>query len=309
MRPLGFGEIVDGAVQLFRRDFGLYYLIVLVCALPAYVLSVLWNPNELLEGMEAMEAASDPTVAMEQLGWMVGQMGYLLFVSLVGTIFSWFGSLSVAVAMADRIEGLPSSLGKAYRGGLGNLPSAAGATVLAGLIFLALQTGVVFLTVFVSIGIGFVTSSEWLVVAGFYFMAAISLLVMIFWLGATFGILPAVVIEGRSATGALRRSFSLCRGAWLRVIGIMTVAFIVYSAPTFAITAIALWFQFFQSAGEIGTISPVGQWVSNTLTLVVGPLTTPFLVGCTMTLFHDRRVRSEGYDLERRAHEIGTEGS
>ena len=34
MRPLGFGEIVDGALQLYRRDFGLYYLIALVGAFP-----------------------------------------------------------------------------------------------------------------------------------------------------------------------------------------------------------------------------------------------------------------------------------
>ena len=84
----------------------------------------------------------------------------------------------------------------------------------------------------------------------------------------------------------------------------MVVAMIVYSAPPMAIQTLAGSWDLFLSPGEVATISPTRQWILNTADLVIGPLTVPFMVGCVMVLFHDRRVRSEGYDLERLADEM-----
>ena len=308
MRPLGFGEIVDGAVQLYRRDFGLYYLIVLVCSLPAYALTVVWNPNELLESAEALDSAADPALAMEQFATMMGQAGFLLLVSLISLAFSFFASVALAVAMHARIEGRPSSLGTAYRGAFPHLASAAGASIVAFLIFLVVFVVVWLLSLVILAGFalgGLADGSLWLAVVGFGIMVVALLLVVFFWRAATFGILPAVVVEGRSAMDALGRSLSLCRGAWLRVIGIMVVATIVSWAPTAAVTFFTGTWELFLSSGEVATISPTRQWVLNTASLVLTPLAMPFLLGCIMVLFHDRRVRSEGYDLERLADEMG----
>ena len=123
-------------------------------------------------------------------------------------------------------------------------------------------------------------------------------LVAAFALGATFGILPAVIVEGRGAMSALGRSISLCRGGWLRVIGIMVVAMIINIAPSLGTAALFGLGDLFVSPDAAGEISSTQQWLMNTIDLVVGPLTTPFLVGCIMVLFHDRRVRSEAFDLE-----------
>ena len=305
MRPLGFTEIVDGAVQLYRRDFGLYYLIVLVCTLPSYALTVLWNPTELLESAEAFDSAADPTVALGQMTDLLGQMGFLFLISLVGLAFSFFASVSLTVAMADRIEERPSSLGAAYRGALPHLVSSLGATILAFLIFLVVAVVVWIATVFLAAGIAVATDNPWFAVLGFGIMVVAMLFVTCSWLAMTFGIYPAVVIEGRSAMNALARSFSLCRGGWLRVIGIMVVAQIVSWAPNVAIAMLTGPWDLFLSPGDVGTISPSRQWLLNTAGLVVGPLTLPFLIGCIMMLFHDRRVRSEAYDLQRLADDMG----
>ena len=309
MRPLGFGEIVDGAVQLYRRDFGLYYLIVLVSSLPSYVLTVLWNPAELLESAEALDSAADPTVALEQMGDLVGQMGFLFLISLVSLAFSFFASLSLTVAMHARIEERPSSLGAAYRGALPHLVSAAGASIVAFLIFLVVFVVVWVAMMFSFVGISVATGNPWLAVLAFGIMVVALLMVTSLWMGATFGVFPAVVIEGRSAMDALGRSFSLCRGGWLRVIGIMVVATIVSWAPTVAVATFTGTWDLFLSPGEVGTISPTRQWVLNTAGLIVGPLTMPFLLGCIMMLFHDRRVRSEGYDLETLADALGADAT
>lgn len=304
MRPLGFGEILDGAIQLYRRDFGLYYLIALVCALPDYILLVLWNPTELLEGMQALDSTDDPTAGLEIIGSMFGQLGYLFLISIVALVFTWFAGLSLTVAMANRIEERPASLGAAFAGALRRVTSAAGASILALLIYLVAQTVTVVLSAFVFTGFG-ITGSPWLLLTGFIIVLIMNLVLIAFWYGATFAIFPAVVVEGLPAMEALGRSFSLCRGGWLRVIGIMVVAMIVAYAPVTAISALGGFWEVFQSPGELATISPVRQWVTNTLDLVVGPLTTPFMVGCVMMLFHDRRVRREAYDLETLADEMG----
>ena len=305
MRPLGFSEVLDGAMQLFRRDFGLYYLIVLVCSLPYYVLSVVWNPAELLEGVEALESADDPTIVLGQFDVILGQLGYVIGISLVALAFSFFAKLSLTVAMADRIEERPSSLGAAFKGALPRLPRAAGATIVAFLIFLFIFFVVWIATLVLAAGITVATNSPWLGVIGFAIMAAMLLLVFFFWQAVTFGILPAVVIEGRTAMDALARSLSLCKGGWLRVIGIMVVASIVSWAPGMAITSLTGTWELFTSPADAATISATRQWLLNTANLVVTPLVAPFAMGCIMMLFHDRRVRTEAYDLEHMADEMG----
>ncbi len=309
MRPLGFGEILDGAIQLYRRDFGFYYLIALVCALPDYILLVLWNPTELLQGMEALDSTGDPTAGLELFGAMLGQLGYLFLVSIMALVFSWFAGLALTVAMADRIEERPTSFGAAYAGALRKVVSAAGASILALLIYLVVQAFVVILSVFTIAGFALVPGVPWLAVVGLILVLIMNLVLIAFWYAATFAIFPAVVVEGLPAMEALSRSFSLCRGGWLRVIGIMVVAMIVAYVPVAAITALGGYWEMFQTPGEVATISSARQWVMNTMDLVVGPVTLPFMIGCVMMLFHDRRVRKEAYDLETLAGEMEASAS
>ena len=290
LRPLGFGEVVDGAVQLYRRDFGLYYLIALLGAFPGYIIT-------LVSGAGLVSLAIDETA---DLAVFLGDMGYVLAVLAIGAVMSWVGMLAVAVAMAERIEERRVSAGRAYRGALSHLPVAAGATILAFLVFLV---ATFFISVVVVIPASVLNQSTSFLLA----LTSVLLVflaigcVVIFWLAATFAIFPAVVIEGRGVTGAIGRSLQLCRGGWLRVIGIMVVAMIINLAPSYAITALFGMQELFTSPEAVGTIDSGRQWLLNTANLLVGPLTTPFMVAAIMILFHDRRVRTEAYDLEARA--------
>ena len=287
MRPLGFGEIVDGALQLYRRDFGLYYLIALVGTFPGYLLLVLSGVDS---AAIAQTSDTDPMAAFSAMGpfWLV---------TIAAAALGWIGMVAVTAAMAERIGERPASLGRSYRDAFRRLPSAAGATFVALLIF-TIVTMVVFvgasLILFAFVDTG---STALAILAGVGVLTFIAL-VAAFALGATFGILPAVVVERRRAMSALGRSLSLCRGAWLRVIGIMVVAMIINIAPSIGTAALFGMGDLFVSPDALGEISSTQQWLINTIDLVIGPLTTPFLVGCIMVLFHDRRVRSEGFDLQ-----------
>ena len=78
----------------------------------------------------------------------------------------------------------------------------------------------------------------------------------------------------------------------------MVVAMIINLAPTVAITVLFGMQDMFTSPEALGTVDAETQWLMNTANLLIGPLTAPFMVGSIMMLFHDRRVRSEAYDLE-----------
>ena len=297
LRPLEFGEIVDGAVQLYRRDFGLYYLIALAGAAPGYLINLFAGPDisSLEQRLDASNAAA-----------VFGDLAYMLMVLLITAAIAWVGMVAVAAAMAERIEERQTSLGRAYRDAMRHLPRAAGASILALLVFTA-----VFFVVLIGVSIlaipfarsdSFVLSVAGITVAG---MAIVT--VFLAWLAATFAILPAVIIEGRPTVAALRRSLSLCNGGWLRVIGIMTVAMIINIAPGLGVSALFGAGDMFASPEALGTIDSERQWMLNTADLVIGPLTVPFMVGSIMMLFHDRRVRKEAYDLERTADAIGSD--
>ena len=294
LRPLGFGEIVDGAVQLYRRDFGLYYLIVLIAAVPGYVIRLLFEPN-----LSDLAGNGTPDFAA-----FFAEMGSVMIVNLAAVAFAWIGTVALAVAMADRIEDRQTSVGSAYRGSMGHLPSATGATLVAMVAFFV--AGIV--VFFVSALATFPLTRSGNTLLGFIGFAVLLLPLMavgLAWLAATFGILPAVIIEGRPAMAALQRSFSLCNGGWLRVMGIMIVAMIINMAPSFAITALFGLDNLFTSPEQLETIDSNQQWLLNTANLLIAPLTTPFMVGSIMILFHDRRVRKEAYDLETAAGTMG----
>lgn len=283
LRPLGFGEIVDGALQLYRRDFGLYYLIALLAAVPGYILM-------LVTGADAAMLAADPVADAA----LLAEAGLVL---LLTAVIAWVGTVAVAVAMAERIEERSVSVARSYRETLRHLPSAAGATLLAFVLF-GFVAGV-FALGGVAVMLSLAASGNVaLTLFGTLGVFAVGAAITLFWLAATFAILPAVVIERRGVIGALQRSLSLCRGGWLRVIGIMIVASIINLAPTVAITVLFGMQDLFTSPEALGTVDAESQWLLNTANLLIAPLTAPFMVGSIMMLFHDRRVRSEAYDLE-----------
>jgi len=287
MRPLGFGEIVDGALQLYRRDFGLYYLIALVGAFPGYVLLIVSGVDT---AALAQTGETDPLAAL-------AEMGVFWAVLLVAIAIAWVGTVAVAAAMADRIGQRPTSLGSAYKVAFRRLPSAAGATFVAVVISSILLTAVFLASGLVLFAFVQAGSPVLAILAGLGVLMVVAMVAAVA-LGATFGILPAVIIEGRRAMNALWRSISLCRGAWLRVTGIMVVAMIINIAPSIGTMALFGMGDLFVSPDALGEISSTRQWLMNTIDLVIGPLTTPFMVGSMMVLFHDRRVRSEAFDLE-----------
>ena len=107
---------------------------------------------------------------------------------------------------------------------------------------------------------------------------------------------PIVMIEKVGPVEAMRRSWRLAskRAAW--VIWITLLVLVVESAVEFGLTV----YSTSVVAGLFGT--GAGETVGLVLAAVFGALVTvlvqPYVVGASVLLYLDQRVRSEGLDLE-----------
>ena len=293
-RPLGFGEILDGAIQFYRRDFGLYFLIALVGALPGYVmLLVLGTPST------GIDATGNPDF---------GGVGFDSLIVLTAAAISWVGTLAVAVAMRARLRDAPASFESAYRAVLRPFPSAAGGYLLA--LLLSAVLGFILMIGVIIFAIPLASAGPIVALIVLVPMGALAaLLLSVVWFSSTFAILPAVLIEGRHAAAALSRSFQLARGARLRVVGIMLVVFIIQTAPSFGMFAFSGGFEMFTSPETAGTVGRGMMSVQSTIDLLIGALTGPFGVATVFFLHHDRTARLEASDLETAAAAMTVDGT
>lgn len=107
---------------------------------------------------------------------------------------------------------------------------------------------------------------------------------------------PAVVLEpGRSATGALGRSWVLTRGSRWRMFGLLLTLLILLYIPLVAVLAIVAVVLPTPVAAGSGT---AGGLIGVAFAGVIQTLIYP-LFYCVLTVaYYDLRVRKEGFDLE-----------
>ena len=115
-------------------------------------------------------------------------------------------------------------------------------------------------------------------------------------------VMPAIIVEGHRARGALSRAAQLLSGSKWRVLGHV----IVYS-----LTVLGLWFVlsipliFMGLASGADTQSFARTAVGVVMNGAVSILITPITLIATTLLYYDLRVRKEEYDLNRLSQEMG----
>ncbi len=288
LRPYSFGEILDGAFALYRR----HLLVVVLTGL------VLVTPLSLVTGFASvgMSTAAQPDGSFSAAGM---SSLLLLGVALLGLVVAW-GALTRQFSQA--VTGGEVSFGDGVGTGLRSFLPLVGAGVVA---WFALAAGVIVLAIglMLVLGAAFAAAGSAIsvgvggTVAGLVGGIATALLMLAF--GAMFfAIIPAVVVERCGPFAALRRSWALARGAPFRVIGIVIVAALITTLPAIGIAALVgvgtgMWDP--AAAAGLSTWQLVLQQL---LSGVTAAFTTPYLVAALVLLYYDRRVRTDGYDLE-----------
>jgi hypothetical protein len=278
LRPLGFGEILDGAFTLFRRHFPVMFSLVLAAYLPLSVAMVLMR----------LQARTEPSFGTAVPMMVLSVMGLLLMVVVWGAL-TWQAS--------QAYTGGDVSVGAAARRGLRAFLPLVGAGILAYLVLV-----VVLFALAIPVGVLSVIVA---LVGGKYAPMLIGGVAAVLMVGgmlaassALFAVVPAVVVERRGPIAALSRSYRLSVGARLRVLGIMLVGWVITMLPAVGVMAVTGgWRRMLDP--RLPDTAPAAVVAAEQLFQLVGSaFTTPFLVAALVLLYYDRRVRSEGLDLE-----------
>lgn len=293
-RPLGFGEILDGAFTLYRRNLLTFLVTSLV---PTVAMAAMFY----VFGGAYFEAvlSGDPTALMSAMGtFFLGMfLGGLAYVVL-------WAALTREASQA--YLGQPTSVGDGMSTGLRKLVP----VVLAGIVIGFAMMVVIFAVAMVVGVIGAVAGST-----GSTAVTVIVGLITFVGMGAAylmaiamlFAVLPAIVIEDKGPIQAIARSFDLARGALGRIVGLMLVTILITYLPVMAVLLVTGGFANF---ADPEAMPSTGQFMTQQLLgLGVGVLTTPFMVAVIVLLYFDRRVRTEALDVQMAADRLAVAGS
>ncbi|MDX8031599.1 hypothetical protein SK803_15340 [Lentzea sp. BCCO 10_0856] len=273
LRPLAVGEIVDGAITTMRRYPKLLIGAAAVVAAITQIVGLLVQ-LPFLDDLTAVVTLDPNTVTQEQavnqftdaiVGFLTGTLLSVLL-ALIGTVFL---SGFITVIVGHAVLGKPVTFAQAWEEFKPRLLPLLGATLLAALV--------------IAVGLLFC------IVPGIYLWVLFAL------------VTPALVLERCGVGAAFGRSKTLVNGAWWRTFGILLLTVVIgwviswiISLPFGLLGAASTGFSDDPTAAlSIGSLvlSTIGGIIASTITL-------PFSSAVTVLVYVDRRMRSEGMDIE-----------
>ncbi|GAA0281609.1 glycerophosphoryl diester phosphodiesterase membrane domain-containing protein [Streptomyces polychromogenes] len=298
LRPLGLGEILDGAVGTLTGHWrSVLSISLVVAALSQIALLVVQRLTMDSLPLPSTEPAT-PREAIRALGDTGLLYGFQYYVEVLGLILV---TSLLAPVFSRAVLGRPSTLGdtlKAVR------PLAPRMLALTGLLLLgALAAGLLPTLP------GFLLGSPAL--------AALGLpvgIVLLAWFYVTFALAPpALMLERGTPAAALKRSAKLVKGSWWRIFGISMLTwvmrFILSGIIVLPFAAAAMIF-----GGGLTAVLDGSAGLSWPFLIITGigavagaTVTIPMQTGVTTLLYIDQRIRREALDLEL-ARAAGVEG-
>ena len=293
LRPLSIGELFDRAFVLYRRHFWLFvgltavpgvFALALTLAQAGFQAAVMPPPGA------APDAVPNPENVAAAVGFFVTMLGSMIIYWVVYMIA--FGATTFAVSeiyVGREVAILPV---------LGRMRGRIAALILL-LIWIGIRLAAVafggFVLVVLSIGTGSVTSPVLGGLLALLFGAATAGVLLFMTLRYGLAV-PALIVEGLSPHGAVRRSIALTEGRLGRVALLVLCATLI----TYA-TVVLFQGPFLAAAMVTGLETSVGFWLNvvGAVTGTIGTtLTTPFMIIGLALIYYDARIREEGFDVE-----------
>lgn len=282
LTPMGVGEMLDAAVNLYRLHWRTLMAIVAFVIVP-----VTFVQEALQAGVTGTTVGFGPptTVSQRTLDAYFAIAGLFALVQFL--IVRPFLTAAIVRAVAAAYEGEASEVGPAYAFALRKLGSILWVLVLTTLALIGILVAALgFSALFAAI-------HAWpLAIPAFLGAVVLIVVVYVRW---QFG--PAVVVvEGGRGRAALRRSWGLTSRAFWKVLGTELLAGLLVSIastvlaviPTLLSGALGYWGWVVRAAG--GAAASV--------------VTTPFATIVLVLLYFDQRIRKEGLDLSIMAQEL-----
>jgi hypothetical protein len=286
LRPLGVGELLDGAFAAIRRyprpTLGLAACVMLIVTVVQ--VAVEWY---LLSGIQPPSAGARLSDATDYLS-RVGTVSVVsLLVSALATLL--LTGMVIAV-IGEAVLGRPVSASDAWQRLRPLFWRLIGVSFLTFLIWIAAALPGIVLAI-----VGGVGGSTALVVVGF-----ILAIIGVIYVWPLFSLAPAaLVLERQPVTRALGRSRELVRHSWWRMFGILLLAAVIAGIVNGIISL-----PFGLAGGGLTSIGGRTSGVHFTQLaisgiggLVASTVSRPFTAGVAALLYIDRRMRAEALDL------------
>lgn len=300
LRPLGVGEILDGAVSTMRTYWRTVLGISLTVAVVTEILVILLQGLVLNDTSTA--SLDDPSATAGELTRALGEVmlssSAVFLISLIATVAA---TALLTTVTSRAVLGRSVSTGEAWRDARPQVVKLLGLIVLlpviaAGIVLAGTLPGIL-VAVF-----GNADGGVALAVLG-----GIGAGIVALWLMIRFSLAsPALMLEKQGVLKSMGRSAKLVRGSWWRVFGIQLLAGIISSIIS-AIVVIPFTFlaALFSGDGIASLLNNSGGDLSWTFLVISGlgsvigsMITFPISAGVTVLLYIDLRIRREALDLE-----------
>ena len=240
IRPRTLGEILSAAFEIYKANASKLLVIVALVVVPLSLIGALLG-----EALEAETTVDEfGNVQLESTDWFAFFLG-LAVVALVFVIISAILQAAMMRAAALATIGDPVDVEGSYRWRLGRFGP---------VILVALLVG---LAIFVGI-----------------FLVLIGAIIFATFLAVS---IPALVIENRRGTEALKRSWNLVSGSFWHVLGVIIVSALITGVVS----------------GLIGGIGGDNWFVAWIFTAIAQIVTAPYAALVSVLLYLDLRARKE----------------
>lgn len=293
LRPLSFGEILEGSFALFRRHASTVLGIGAVLALFQAIVTTLLvvaAAGSIRDAAEALQwqppAGADTP---EELISAFSDIRSILVAASVGALVSTFMSLVgtglFTVVTAEAVIGKKVTPATAWSKAKGRIGALLAATLLAFFLFMV-AIGLVVALIVLAVSSGQPGLAGLIGFAGFLTLIWVTFRLTL--------INTAVVLEKVSPVKALKRSWRLTKGAWWRTFGMIVVASVA-AAIVSSIVSLPLVSLGTASGVSSDGVTPGAIVASNLLsTFVQGLISLPFVSAAISLVYIDLRIRKEG---------------
>lgn len=313
LRPLGLGEILDGAFQAARRNgkamFGSALIFQLATtAVTLLVMFVAFGQfmGQLLSFDSSFDE-SDPAAAAALGGGLITYSVSMLLTAFLSVIIQMVLQGALVIPVLRAVLNRKTSFGEMWR----LAKPRVGSLMVLALLYAAVMVVAIVVYTLIVVGLVIAISPDnetgVLGVIGLAVLASLPFLAAGIWVSTKLLVAPAaVVVENIGAAAAVKRSWQLTSRNWWRTFGTSLLAAIIAGVIGSIITTPVAFLAGLLTPVLVGTDPTAEQLVTQMIIIqaisgvigaLVGAITLAFQTGVMALIYVDLRMRRDGFDI------------
>ncbi|MHA7269924.1 DUF7847 domain-containing protein [Arthrobacter sp. HLT1-20] len=309
LRPLGVGEILDGAFQAARRNgkamFGsaLIFQLVTVAVTLAVMFLALGQFMTLFTDSNFTFDETNPPEFEAMAGPLITFSISILLTAFLSTMIQMVLQGAMVIPVIRAVLNRKTSFGQMWRLAKPRI----GSLVLLALVYAAavLLAILLYTAIAVALVMAFGANSPGAAV-GFSVLAILPFVAVGVWIGTKMLLAPAaIVVESVGFLQGIKRSWVLTNGNWWRTFGTSLLAGViaaviggVITTPVSLITSMVMPLMTMDpTPDQLLTQTLIAQAISGFIGALVGAVTLAFQTGVMALIYVDLRMRRDGFDI------------